>query len=196
MIMPPGLRKAMLTVHVLSSIGWFGALVAFLTLALVGTMSQDPAMVRAAYLVLGTPTWWALVPLALLAGVSGMVSSLFTKWGLFRYYWVVVKLVITVLATYGLLDHARGVNRLATAAASTAALGANLAGVRSEMVQNSAGALVVLLILTVLSVYKPRGLTPYGQRKQDEQRPGVEARDAATSTAPGIVEEREDSSVR
>ena len=44
----------------------------------------------------------AVVPvLALLALVTGIVSSLFTKWGLFRYYWVLIKLVITVAATYG-----------------------------------------------------------------------------------------------
>ncbi len=196
MIMPSGLRKAMLTVHVVSSIGWFGAVAVFLALALLGTMSQDSVVVRAVYLVLGVTTWWVLVPLALLALVTGVISSLFTKWGLFRYYWVVVKLVITLLATYGLLMHAQIVNRLGAVATRTAVLGATLAGAQREMVQDSAGALVVLLLLTVLSVYKPRGLTPYGQHKQDEQRPGVEARDAATSAAQGIVDEREDSGIR
>jgi hypothetical protein len=28
----------------------------------------------------------------------------------------------------------------------------------------------LLLVATTLAVYKPRGLTPYGQRKQREQR--------------------------
>ncbi len=172
MIMPQGLRKAMLTAHVVSSIGWFGAVVAFLALALTGTMSQDPQVVRAVYLVLGVTTWWAIVPLALLALVTGIVSSLFTKWGLFRYYWVLIKLVITVAATYGLLEHATLVNRLGGVATRTAVLGSNLAGAQQSLVTDAAGGLVVLLLLTVLSVYKPRGLTPYGQRKQDEQRQG------------------------
>jgi hypothetical protein len=172
MIMPQGLRKAMLTAHVMSSIGWFGAVAAFLALALTGTMSQDPEAVRAVYLVLGVTTWWAIVPLALLAVVTGIVSSLFTKWGLFRYYWVLVKLVITAGATFGLLEHATLVNRLAGVAARTAVLGSTLAGARQELVTDAAGGLVVLLLLTVLSVYKLRGLTPYGQRKQDEQHQG------------------------
>lgn len=170
MIMPSGLRKAMLTAHVMSSIGWFGAVAAFLALALTGMMNHDPEVTRAAYLVLGVITWWAIVPLAFLGLVTGIISSLFTKWGLFRYYWVLMKLVITVLATLILLVHTQPINLLAGVAARTAVLGSNLSGAQREMVIASAAALVVLLVLTVLSVYKPRGLTPYGQRKQDEQR--------------------------
>src|SRR6266568_5021292 len=120
MIMPSGVRKAMLTAHVISSIGWFGAVAAFLALALTGVMSQDPEVVRAVYLVLGVTTSWVIVPLALLGLVTGIVSSLFTKWGLFRYYWVLIKLVITGVATYGLLDLARAVDRLTGIAAPTA----------------------------------------------------------------------------
>ncbi len=179
MIMPSGLRKAMLTAHVISSIGWFGAVAAFLALALTGMMSQDPEVVRAAYLVLGVTTWWVIVPLALLGLVTGIISSLFTKWGLFRYYWVLIKLVITVVATFGLLEHTKAVNLLGGVAARTAMLGSNLAGAQRGMVTDSAAALVVLLVLTVLSMYKPRGLTPYGQRKQDEQRSGNADLDAS-----------------
>jgi len=53
----------------------------------------------------------------------------------------------------------------------------------------------VLLVLTVLSVYKPRGMTPYGQRKQDEQRQGAASVDAANDKAQGIVHEVEDNGV-
>jgi hypothetical protein len=144
---------------------------AFLTLALTGMMSQNAEVVRAAYLVMGVTTWGVIVPLALLGLVTGIVSSLFTKWGLFRYYWVLMKLIITVLATLGLLLHSTGlINRLVEVATRTGIFGMDLFGDRQEMVILSAAALVVLLVLTVLSVYKPRGLTPYGQRKQDEQR--------------------------
>jgi hypothetical protein len=170
MIMPQGLRKAMLTAHVMSSISWFGSVAVFLALALTGTMSQEREVVRAVYLVLGVTIWWVIVPSALLALVTGILSSLFTKWGLFRYYWVLIKLVVTLGATYGLLEHTQAVNRLAGIATRTAVLGSNLAGVQQGLVTESAGALVVLLLLTVLSIYKPRGLTPYGQRKQDKQR--------------------------
>ena len=35
---------------------------------------------------------------------------------------------------------------------------------------HAALALLVLLVATILAVYKPQGVTPYGRRKQHEQR--------------------------
>ena len=192
MMMPPGLRKVTLTAHITSSIGWFGAVAVFLALALAGMTSQDRELVRAAYLVMDLTTWFVIVPLALASLLTGVVSSLFTRWGLLRYYWVLLKLVITVLITLILLVHTRPIDLLASAAAKTAVLGADLHGAQLQMVIASGAALVVLFVLTVLSVYKPRGMTPYGQRKQDEQRKDVTAGDTATGTAQGIAQERED----
>ena len=64
MIMSPGLRKFALTAHVTSSIGWFGAVAAFLALAIAGLTSQDAQIVRAAYLAMELTTWFVIVPLA------------------------------------------------------------------------------------------------------------------------------------
>jgi uncharacterized membrane protein len=108
-------------------------------------------------------------------------SSLFTKWGLFRYYWVLLKLVITVLATLVLLVHTQPIELPANAAATTDISGAALQGAQLNMVVASSAALVVLLVLTALSVYKPRGMTPYGQRKQFEQFQGIAAGDVTTT---------------
>src|SRR5690348_12939590 len=99
MIMPPGFRKGALTAHVTASLGWFGAVAAFLALALVGLTSQDVQLVRAAYPAMELITRFVIVPLAVASLLTGVVSSLGTKWGLFRYYWVLLKLVITILAT-------------------------------------------------------------------------------------------------
>ena len=195
MIMTPGLRKIALTVHVTSSIGWFGAVAAFLALAITGMTSQDPQLVRATYLVMGLTTWFVIVPLAFVSLLSGVASSLGTRWGLFRYYWVLMKLMITVLATLVLLVHTRPIDLLTSVAAKTAVLGANLHGAQLQMVVASSLALMVLLVLTVLSMYKPRGMTRYWQRKQDEQHQGIAARDAATDQAQGIVQESEGNDV-
>src|SRR5262249_5406790 len=151
----------------------------FLALALAGLFSSDLELVRAAYRVMGLTTWFVIVPLALASLLTGVVSSLFTRWGLFRYYWVLLKLAITVLATLVLLIHTQPIDLLAGAAANAAVLGADLHEARLEMVIASSVALGVLLILTVLSVYKPRGMTPYGWRKQDEQLKGSAAEGAA-----------------
>ena len=63
------------------------------------------------------------------------------------------------------------------------------------MVVASGGALLVLLVVTALSYYKPRGMTRYGWRKQQELNKGIAAVDAATDKAQGILHELEDNSV-
>jgi hypothetical protein len=180
MIMSPGLRKLALIAHVTTSIGWFGAVAAFLALSIVGMTSPDTQLARAAYLAMEVTTRFVIVPLAAVSVLSGIVSSLGTKWGLFRYYWVLLKLVITVLATLILLMHLQPIERLAAVAATAPVSGAALRDAQLNMVVASAAALVVLLTLTALSVYKPRGMTPYGQRKQQEQSIGAAIGDVIT----------------
>jgi hypothetical protein len=181
MIMAPGLRKLALTAHVTSSLGWFGAVAAFLALAITGLTSQDAQLARVAYRAMEVITWFVIVPLAFVSLLTGIVSSLGTKWGLFRYYWVLLKLLITALATLILLVHLQPIERLAAVAATTSVSGANLRDAQLNMVVASAAALAVLLALTALSVYKPRGMTPYGQRKQQELSTSVAVEDALTN---------------
>ena len=164
--MTPGLRKLALTAHVISSVGWFGAVAAFAALAIAGMISQDAQTVRAAYTAMKLITWLVVLPLALISLLSGVVSSLGTNWGLFRYYWVLLKLLMTVLATIVLLIHMQPIDLLADVAANTAVFGADLQSRQLMMVTASSAALIVLIVLTVLSVYKPQGMTRYGWRKQ------------------------------
>jgi hypothetical protein len=81
MTMPPCLRKLALTAHVTSSVGWLGACVVFLALAVVGLTSQDAQTVRGAYLVMEPTAWLVLVPLAFASLLTGIVQSLGTTWG-------------------------------------------------------------------------------------------------------------------
>ncbi len=170
MIMTPRLRKFALTAHVVSSVGWLGAVAGFLVLAVAGLTSQDAQMVRAAYLAMELITWFVIVPLSLASLLTGLVQSLGTTWGLSRHYWVVAKLLLTVLATAILLVHTQPISYVARVAAETTLSSADLRGLRIQLVADAGAALLVLLVTTTLSVYKPRGMTPYGRRKQHEQR--------------------------
>jgi hypothetical protein len=164
MIMPPRLRKFALTAHVTSSVGWLGAVAAFLALAVVGLTSQDAQTVRGAYLVMEPAAWLVLVPLAFASLLTGLVMSLGTTWGLFRHYWVLFKLLINVFATMVLLTYMGTFRYMAGVAADPSA---DLALVRNASpMLHAVLALLVLLVATVLAVYKPRGVTPYGWRKQ------------------------------
>jgi hypothetical protein len=168
MTMPPRLCKLALTAHVTSSVGWLGAVAAFLALAGVGLTGQDAQTVRGAYLVMEPAAWFVLVPLALASLLTGLVQSLGTTWGLFRHYWVLFKLLINVFATIILLIYMETFSLMAGVAADP---NADLDVVRNASpVGHAVLALLLLLVATVLAVYKPRGMTPYGQRKQHRQR--------------------------
>ena len=170
MTMTPRLRKFALTAHVTSSVGWLGAVAGFLALAIAGLTSQDAQLVRAAYLAMELTAWFVIVPLSLASLVTGLVQSLGTSWGLFRHYWVVIKLVMTILATLALLVHTQPIDYMAKVAATTTIASADHRGVRIQLVATAGAALLVLLVATTLGVYKPRGMTPYGRRKQHEER--------------------------
>jgi hypothetical protein len=164
MTMTSGVRKFALTTHVTSSVGWLGAVGAFLALAVAGLTSQDPQMVRAAYLSMELTTWLVIVPLSLAALLTGLVQSLGTTWGLFRHYWVVAKLGLTMLATIILLLHTQPIGRVAAVAAETTLSSADLRQLRIQLVADAGAALFALLLATTLSVYKPWGMTSYGRR--------------------------------
>lgn len=177
MTMTPGLRKFVLTVHLISSVGWIGAVVAYLALGVSSVSSQDAQTVRAAWIAMELIGWFVIVPLALAALLTGVIMSLGTKWGLFRHYWVVISLVLTIFSTVILLSHMPTVSALADVARE--AEGAHLTGLGGDLF-HAGGGLLVLLVVTVLNVYKPRGMTPYGWRKQRERRTELPAIDVET----------------
>lgn len=165
-----GLRKVGLLAHITTSVGWLGAVVGFLALAVAAMTGSEVEMVRAAYLGMEWTLRYAIVPLSVASLAIGIVQSLMSPWGLLRYWWVVVKLVLTIGATFVLLQYTQTMSHLVEAAGDATASAADLRELAfSPLLHASAGALV-LLGANVLSVYKPRGLTPYGWRWEDEQR--------------------------
>lgn len=160
----PASQKLALTLHVACSVGWLGALLSFLVLAVAGLWGGDADRVRSAYLAMDATSWVLLVPLSLLSLSSGVVQSLGSKWGLFQHYWVLFKLLINLVGSLGLLVHTRLISAVAQLAASRSLSAADLHDARLKLVSAAAGAVLLLLVATVLSVYKPRGRTRYGWR--------------------------------
>jgi hypothetical protein len=165
--MSPGLRKLALIVHLTCSVGWIGAVLAYLALGVSAVTSQDLQTVRAAWIGMELTGWYVIVPLAFASLLTGLVMSLGTPWGLFRHYWIVISFALTAFSTVILLSHMRTVS--AMAAVAREADGTRLGELGGDLVHPGVG-LVVLLAIMALNVYKPRGLTPYGWRKQYEER--------------------------
>ena len=162
--MTPRLRKLALTVHVGVSVGWLGAVAVFVVLGVLALTSDDPDVIRGAYRVMDPTARVLLVPLAFGSLLTGLVQSAGTVWGVFRHYWVVFKLLINVSTTLVLLVYLDTFRAMADVAADPTA--------DLDLVQNAspvlhgAAARVLLATATVLGMFKPRGLTPYGRRKR------------------------------
>jgi len=138
------MKRLNLLLHVVSSAGWWGAVAAFLALAIAGTAGDA----RAACQAMAVTGWGAVVPLAAVSAATGVVLSLTGAWGLMRHWWVVFKVVITLPCSLLLLLHLE-------------VLGGCGRGAATQMIVDAALALAVLIVPLALSVYKPRGVTPW-----------------------------------
>jgi hypothetical protein len=166
MTMTPVLRKFALTVHVTAALGWIGAVIGYLVLVVAAMNTEDTQTLRSAWMAMELIGWFAIAPLGVASLLTGLVMALGTKWGLFRHYWVLISLALTVFAVGILLQHMRTVSLYAAIAAdmSNSDIGRLRAGLRGELLHAGVG-LVVLLVIEALNVYKPLGMTRYGQRK-------------------------------
>jgi hypothetical protein len=175
--MSPRVRKLSLVWHVGVSVGWLGAVLTSMVLAVIGLASSDASLVRAVYPLLEQLGWWALIPFSFASLLTGLIQALGSAWGVWRHYWVAAKLLMNVFAAAVLLLYMQTLTTQADLARSTP-VGADLTALRDPSpVLHSAAAIVLLLVALVLSVYKPRGLTARGRRLQHTQRrqPGASA---------------------
>ena len=78
------MRKLLLATHVMSSVGWMGALAAFLAHAAVGLATDQQQVARAMSLAMEITAWLVILPLCALSFSSGAVQALATCWGLVR----------------------------------------------------------------------------------------------------------------
>jgi hypothetical protein len=172
--MTPAFRKLTITSHVTFSVGWLGATAAFLVLSIAGLTSHDAEVVRGAYLSMDLISRFVIIPMCFAAVGTGLLQALGTPWGLFRYYWIVIKFGLAIFATFALLIHqfavmAEAAKRVSGASAETL-FSAEFGPLKTELVRAPSLAILLLLGVTTLGVYKPWGLTRYGRRKQQERR--------------------------
>jgi len=139
------LIKFIHTSHITFSVGWLGAVVVFLVLAITGITSQNTQLTRSAYLSMELSGWFVLVPFCLAALLTGVIESITTKWGLFKHYWILVKLVLTIAATIILLLHMKPISYMANIAAETTFSDTVLPNVRLRLIADAGAALLLLL---------------------------------------------------
>jgi hypothetical protein len=157
------LRKLLLSTHVVASVGWIGALAVFLAHAVTSVASADVQLVRSACVAMAVSAWLVILPFSIVSLTTGIMQALTTAWGLIRHYWVLFKLLLTVVATAVLLLKLAPIQSLADAAQQLAVLDPGTREVRVSLLLHAIGGLVFLLIATVLAIYKPAGVIRFGK---------------------------------
>ncbi|MFI9453272.1 hypothetical protein [Amycolatopsis sp. NPDC052450] len=165
MTFTPRWRKLVLVAHVVSSLGWLGITMVNAVLTFTSVFTEDARRQHGAILMMDQIGGYLLLPVSLTALISGIVLSVGTKWGLIRYKWVAIKLVLTLVAAgLTLFSLLPGIRELAAAAESTMDGAFVAAGRRVDGFYPIIVSTTMYVTMTFLSVYKPGGKTPYGRR--------------------------------
>ena len=159
--MSPRLSKLLLTTHITFSVGWIGTVAAFLALSIVGLVGNDQ-VVRSCYIAMEVVAWFIIVPFCFASLLTGLIQALGTHWGLFRHWWILVKLILTVIATLILMLHMQPISHLAEVATQKVLVYDELRNLRVRIIADAGAAILVLVAITTVSVYKRWGKIQFG----------------------------------
>jgi hypothetical protein len=152
-----GWHKATLVAHIVSGGAWIGVDVIVAVLVLTGRFAGDLQLRSLAYQALATFVVWPMLACGLVCLVTGLILGLATTWGLLRYWWVLVKLVLNlILCTLILLVLQPGMDEVAAYGRSLLTGSPDPAAV-SQLFFPPAVSLTTLTVATVLAVFKPWG---------------------------------------
>lgn len=166
MSLSPTLRKQLLTLHIISTMVWLGSASSYIPIGIYVVNSQDAEMIRFAIQIMSIIVNFIVVPVAFVSLLTGVILSLGTRWGLLRHYWIVVKLLLNVFAVIMLVNYAVLLSRAAAIAAQTTWSSADIEILQApNHISHPIGSVVIVVTATILSVYKPRGMTKFGRRQ-------------------------------
>lgn len=155
-------RRWWLLAHVVCSVGWIGVELTILALGVVGRASSEQVVTRSCYVAAGILGEVFYFPAAALALVSGVVLGLGTKWGLLRYRWVALKLVLNIVL---LLGGSLLVVPAFVTASDAAVRGEPVGRAAITLITAMTAGLTLLLIATQVSIFKPSVKTRWHPEK-------------------------------
>jgi uncharacterized membrane protein len=153
-------KKWLLTLHILFGAIMFGNMVTFFILSITASVTENRQLVEACYQVMHLMSNTSVKASTFATTVTGICLSLWTKWGLFKYYWILVKEVLTfMLLGLNIWGMSAWTNR-ALVGLNNAEITTNIAILQSNLWIGIIIQLISLLLIFVLSVFKPWGRRP------------------------------------
>jgi uncharacterized membrane protein len=163
-------RRAILTTHIVASVGLLGSVAALVALNVRAATTTDPALAASAYELLTMFSFVFGIPLSFISLISGVVLGLGSKWGVLRYRWVTAKLVLNLSVI---------VVGAFVIGPQTAAMVDDGGGSQAVLIAAGVWDVVALTLATTLSVFKPGRARDRGSRGERGR-----ARTTATTGPP------------
>lgn len=177
-------RRSVLLVHILAAGAWLGIDLALGVLVFTALLTTDAQVAGASLQLLSTVAVWPMLTAGLVCMISGAVLGLGSKYGFFRYWWVVVKIAISVVFCALILLALRPGLTEAAETGRLLAAGDTTAEVPNDVLPPALVAPTMLLVAYLLSVFKPWGRVRSGRGRR---RPGATAAPAAAAAEPAGI---------
>jgi hypothetical protein len=139
----PSLRRAVLTTHIVMSVGLLGDCAVLLATAIRAAATSDPQLSASAYELMSMFSFVFGIPLSFASLLTGLALGLGTKWGVLRHGWVTAKLLVILVGAFVI-------------GPSEAAMADGEGGRETVLIVAAAYDVLALSLATGLSVYKPR----------------------------------------
>jgi hypothetical protein len=143
----PSVRRAVLTAHIIASVGLLGDCAVLLAVTVRAAATSDPELAASSYELMSMFSLVFGIPLSFASLGTGLALGFGTKWGVLRYRWVTAKLLLIVSVIL--------VGALVIGPSEAAMIDG---GGGRDLVLTLAGGydVLALCLATGLSVYKPR----------------------------------------
>ena len=142
----PRTRRVILVMHIIFSVSLLGDSAGFLAVAIRSATISDPQLAAESYKILNVFSLFFGIPLVCASLITGLTLGVGSKWGVFRYPWVITKLLLNIsVALVGTFVIGPAENALLEGA--TDGEGMLIAGASWDV--------AALATATVLSVFKP-----------------------------------------
>jgi hypothetical protein len=143
----PRVRRAVLTTHIIASVGLLGDVAAVLAVNVRAATSADAGFASASYELLQMFSVVFGIPLSFAALITGLTLGLGSKWGVLRHAWVTAKLMLLLsVILVGALVIGPATNEMHDGSGDA----------ETVLIAAAAWDVLALTVATVLSVYKPR----------------------------------------
>lgn len=163
----PAARQAVLVLHAVTGISWMGVDIALLVLLITARTTNDATLVVSGFNAIRMIVPVAVPPLSLGILVTGLLLGLGTPWGLVRYWWVLVKLILslvmTILVFVSLVPAVNSIAVLSTTPMSADAVRASLGSLPTQLMFPPVVSFLMLGVATILSIFKPWRRTPWSR---------------------------------